>query len=86
MQIDTHLGYDVYKIFINLTSLNEIKAQDKIDIFSYWIDKGMFNKKRWQGHLLNWWYIVERKYYKISKATVYKNIAEHDIKFLHDFL
>ena len=85
MQIDTHLGYDVYKIFINVISLNEIKAQDKIDFFSYWIDKGMFNKKRWQGHLLNWWYIVERKYYKISKATVYKNIAEHDIKFLHDF-
>ena len=35
MQIDTHLGYDVYKIFINLTSLNEIKARDKIDFFSY---------------------------------------------------
>ena len=33
MQIDTHLGYDVYKIFINVTSLNEIKAQDKIDFF-----------------------------------------------------
>ena len=24
MQIDTDLGYDVYKIFINVTSLNEI--------------------------------------------------------------
>ena len=35
MQIDTHLGYDVYKIFINATNLNEIKAQDKIDFFSY---------------------------------------------------
>ena len=34
MQIDTDLGYDVYKIFINVTSLNEIKAQDKIDFFS----------------------------------------------------
>ena len=45
MQIDTDLGYDVYKIFINVTSLNEIKAQDKIDFFSYWIDKGMCNKK-----------------------------------------
>ena len=35
MQIDTHLGYDVYKIFINVTSLNEIKAQDKIDFFHF---------------------------------------------------
>ena len=35
MQIDTHLGYDVYKIFINVSSLNEIKAQDKIVFFSY---------------------------------------------------
>ena len=35
MQIDTDSGYDVYKIFINVTSLNEIKAQDKIDFFSY---------------------------------------------------
>ena len=35
IQIDTNLGYDVYKIFINVTSLNEIKAQDKIDFFSY---------------------------------------------------
>ena len=33
MQIDTDLGYDVYKIFINVTSLNEIKALDKIDFF-----------------------------------------------------
>ena len=33
MQIDTHLGYDVYNIFINVTSLNEIKAQDKIVFF-----------------------------------------------------
>ena len=33
MQFDTDLGYDVYyKIFINITSLNEIKAQDKIKI------------------------------------------------------
>ena len=35
MHIDTDLGYDVYKIFLNVTSLNEIKAQDKIDFFSY---------------------------------------------------
>ena len=35
MQIDTDLGYDVYKIFINVTSLSEIKAQDNIDFFSY---------------------------------------------------
>ena len=35
MQIDTHLGYDVYRIFINVPSLNEIKAQDEIDFFSY---------------------------------------------------
>ena len=33
MQLDTDLGYDVYKIFINVTSLNEIKAEDKIDFF-----------------------------------------------------
>ena len=34
MQFDTDLGYDVYyKIFINITSLNEIKAQDKLDFF-----------------------------------------------------
>ena len=33
MQIDTDLGYDVYKIFIDVTSLNEIKALDKIDFF-----------------------------------------------------
>ena len=49
MQIDTDLGYDVYKIFINVTSLNEIKAQDKIDFFSYWIGKGMCNKKNDRG-------------------------------------
>ena len=35
MQIDTHLGYDVYKMFINVSSLSEIKAQDEIDFFSY---------------------------------------------------
>ena len=78
MQIDTHLGYDVYKIFINFSSLNEVKAQDKIDFFSYWIDKGMFNKKRWQGYLVDWWYIVERRKHKISKGTVYKSIAERE--------
>ena len=33
MHIDTDLGYDVYKIFLNVTSLNEIKAQDKTDFF-----------------------------------------------------
>ena len=52
MQIDTDLGYDVYKIFINVTSLNEIKAQDKIDFFHIESIKECAIKKL-QGYLLD---------------------------------
>ena len=30
-QIDTDFGYYVHKIFTNVTNLNEIKAQDKVE-------------------------------------------------------
>ena len=70
MQIDTHLGYDVYKIFINVTSLHKIKAQDKIYFFSYWIDRGMCNK------------INNRDICSIDGISLRKEITEFQIQQL----